>query len=346
MDDVSNGQAIAISNDNGSSYITASNTSTLEQDFSSAGTSIRARVTLSRYGSQSKTPTTGVQSQALDAYTLYADLEDTPVLDAQKYDGQLKDVFNQIANYGNFIWELRRQDASSWSVEWTQPGQRTADSDASIVEYSVDKNVEASYEKAVIKGAAQPVRGEQFTSNHDSWVDLNQANLVPATNIVRDPSTGTVYSLGSDYDLDRSQGRIKVLSSGSMSDATTYEVDYEYKTQGSYTASGAGSDPDTIVRTISNLASNRACEQAALYLIQRVQEPLWKATVTLPKDDAGRSLVDDLALEDLPTQSERMEVQQIEQTPERVVLQLGSRQSVGEVINDIQSRISSVSDRV
>jgi len=57
-------------------------------------------------------------------------------------------------------------------------------------------------------------------------------------------------------------------------------------------------------------------------------------------------LVDDLALEDLPTQGERMEVQQIEQTPERVVLQLGSRQSVGEVINDIQSRISSVSDRV
>ncbi len=346
MNDVSNGQAIAISNDDGSSYITASNTSTLEQDFSSAGTSIRARVTLSRYGSQSKTPTTGVQSQALDAYTLYADLEDTPVLDAQKYDGQLKDVFNQIANYGNFIWELRRRDASSWSVEWTQPGQRTADSDASIVEYSVGKNVEASYEKAVIKGAAQPVRGEQFTSNHDSWVDLNQANLVPATNIVRDPSTGTVYSLGSDYELDRSQGRIKVLSSGSMSDATTYEVDYEYKTQGSYTASGAGSDPDTIVRTISSLASNRACEQAALYLIQRVQEPLWEATVTLPKNDAGRSLVDDLALEDLPTQGERMEVQQIEQTPERVVLQLGSRQSVGEVINDIQSRISSVSDRV
>jgi hypothetical protein len=41
-----------------------------------------------------------------------------------------------------------------------------------------------------------------------------------------------------------------------------------------------------------------------------------------------------------------MEVQSIEQTPEEVLLRLGSRQSVGDVLGDIESRISSVSDRV
>ena len=52
-----------------------------------------------------------------------------------------------------------------------------------------------------------------------------------------------------------------------MTDATTYEIDYQFKTQGSYTATGAGSDPDTVVRTIPSLTVNTACENAALDLI-------------------------------------------------------------------------------
>jgi hypothetical protein len=82
-----------------------------------------------------------------------------------------------------------------------------------------------------------------------------------------------------------------------------------------------------------------------LYLVRTVKEPLWEAEVTVPSADAGRSLVDDLLLEDLPTQ-ERMEVREVQQTPQEVVLRLGSRQSVGEVLSDIESRLSSVSDRV
>jgi len=66
----------------------------------------------------------------------------------------------------------------------------------------------------------------------------------------------------------------------------------------------------------------------------------------VPTAQAGRSLVDDLLLEDVPTQGNHLEVREIEQTPMEVVLRLGSRQSVGEVINDIQSRLSSVSERV
>jgi hypothetical protein len=287
----------------------------------------------------------GFMPQRVESVTVYADLEDTPVLDAQKYDASLADVLNQIAEYGNFVWELQR-DTSGWRIEWTEPGLRTATADASIVDYQVTKDVESKYLKAVVKGAAQPVRSEPFTATHGVWVDLEQSNLVSTTEIVRDPSSGTVFSLGTDYELDRTDGRIKTLSGGSMTDGGGYEIDYQYKVDGSYTADTAGSSPPTVIRTVPSLASNRACQHAALYLVQRVQEPRWSATVTIPRDEAGRSLVDDLALEDLPTKGERMVVREIEQTPEQVVLRLGSRQSVGEVISDIQNRVSSVSDRV
>lgn len=339
-------QAVALSNDQGATWAEASNTASYQTDFGGAGSTIRFRVTLSRYGSQSDaTPKQGIYGQEVDGFTLSADLEDTPVLDGQKYDGQLIDVLNDIADYGNFIWELQR-DSSGWQIEWTQPGQRTADADDSIIQYQVSKNLEHSYEKAIIKGASRPIRGEQFTSTHDTWVGLNNANLVPSTNIVRDPSTGATFELGSDYELDRTDGRIKVLSGGAMDDATTYEIDYQFKTEGSYTSSDAGSDPDTVVRTISSITSNRGCDQAALYLIQKVQDPLWKATVTVPKAEAGRSLVDDLLLSDLPTYGNRMELRDIEQTPEEVVLHLGSRQSVSDYVADISTRVGRVADRV
>jgi len=73
LDDVSNGQALAISNDQGQSFVTASNTQTLDQQFPSGGASLRFRATLSRYGSRSDaTPQTGFKSQTLQGFKLSA----------------------------------------------------------------------------------------------------------------------------------------------------------------------------------------------------------------------------------------------------------------------------------
>ncbi|WP_135851293.1 fibronectin type III domain-containing protein [Halorussus salinus] len=345
--DTSNGQSVALSNDDGTNWTAGSNTTTFGTKFADSGSSIAWRTTLGRHGTQSGvTPTTGFKPQAIESFTLYADLEDTPVLDGQTYDGALADVLKQIADYGNFVWELQRDQQKGWSIEWTQPGQRTAESDEGIADYSVSKSVEKAYEKVVVKGAAQPIRAEEFTADHGQWTGLDHRQLVPATEIVRNPSDGTTYELGNDYELDRSKGRVKTLSSGGMSDGTTYEIDYRYKTEGSYTSKDADSDPDTLVKTIANVTSNRGCEQAALYLVQRLQNPVWNASVTLPKAAAGRSLVDDLALEDLPTNGNGMEIRSLEQTPRQVTLELGSRKSVSDLVSDLNSRVNSVADRV
>jgi len=209
----------------------------------------------------------------------------------------------------------------------------------------VDKSTENRYEKAVIKGGNQPVVGEQFTAQHDTWVALDQSGLVSGTDIVRDPDTGERFKLGTDYELDRSGGRIKTLSSGSMTDGSVYETDYEHKPQASYTAADAGENPKTVVRTRPELASDRACEQAALYLIQRVQEPQWSAEVTIPQADGNLSLVDDIAWANLPTNGERMEVRDLEQSPEQTILHLGNWESPRAVLDDFAARISATEQR-
>ena len=340
IDDTSGAMALDLSNDGGANWAgPAANTANFEMGFASAGSSIRWRLSLSRYGSQTDaTPTQGIHGQSLDSFTLRADLEDTPVLDAFKIDGSLKDGWNDIARYGNFIWSLER-DENGWRVEWTQPGQRTTDVDEDLADYQVDKSTEYRYKKAIIKGGNQPVVGEQFTTQHDSWVALDQSELVSGSDIVRDPDSGATYELGIDYELDRTQGRIKVLSGGGMADGSVSEIDYEYKPVGSYTAPDAGSDPKTIVRTRPGLASNRACDQAALYLIQRVQEPRWSAEVTVPHI-AGMSLVDAVAWTGLPTRGERVEIQDIQQAPGQTVLHLGNWESPGAVLDDFAQRIS------
>lgn len=65
--------------------------------------------------------------------------------------------------------------------------------------------------------------GESFTSSYDSWVDLDYSPIQYESEIL------DTYERGEDYEMDYLNGRIKVLSSGNMSDSTSYDIDYSYK---------------------------------------------------------------------------------------------------------------------
>jgi hypothetical protein len=69
---------------------------------------------------------------------------------------------------------------------------------------------------------------EPFTSKFDVYVKLRHLNLQATTSVVSTVGGGTTYTEGVDYVMDNPNGAIKVLSTGSMSDATGYEIDYHY----------------------------------------------------------------------------------------------------------------------
>lgn len=78
-------------------------------------------------------------------------------------------------------------------------------------------------------GESGTVTDESFTSAHDAWVDLANARLDFGSVVVTTDPAGTTYTEGTDYVIDYQEGRIKVLSGGTMADATGFLADYTYK---------------------------------------------------------------------------------------------------------------------
>jgi len=71
---------------------------------------------------------------------------------------------------------------------------------------------------------------EEFTSNHDTWVNLTYSNLVEGQqNVTETGDLSVVFEEDTDYEMDYVDGRIKVLSTGSMADATVYRIAYQYE---------------------------------------------------------------------------------------------------------------------
>jgi len=81
--------------------------------------------------------------------------------------------------------------------------------------------------------SANKVTDETFTSSADVAVDLDNNALIQYSEVVTDDTDHTtVYTRDTDYDMNYTTGTIMVLSTGSMSDATEYYIDYLYYIDG------------------------------------------------------------------------------------------------------------------
>jgi hypothetical protein len=74
---------------------------------------------------------------------------------------------------------------------------------------------------------SRTVTDESFTSSHDAWVTLNNYIDMQQSVVVTTSPAATTYTEDTDYIIDYAQGRIQVLSTGSMADATAFLIDYE-----------------------------------------------------------------------------------------------------------------------
>ncbi len=339
-----NGQAVAISNDQGETWHEASNSSAVQGEFATGSPQIRARFTLSYYDTGGGDVVYD-GAAAVDAFELSASLEDTPLLVNKSYDGSVLSVLNEIAEYGNFIWQLTwDSDIDGYRVEWTQPGQRTNSLDPSVVDYTTNKRMgDMRYGTAVVKGSNRPVSGERFTSSHGSEVQLYQDDILEGSEAVLDPGDGTQYTRGDDYTMDYSTGAVAVLASGEMADATEYAIDYRYRTQGSYTSPSADSEASELVRSFAGATDDRECGQIALNIIKNIQGPVWEVSLQIDSLPPGQLLVDEIAWP-IPTQDRTVEIRSVDSGPGSVEV-TGKGQSLGEVVSDIRGRVEAVSQR-
>ena len=341
-----NGQAVAISNDSGGTWIEAQNSETVEGAFGSGSTSIRARFTLSGYDSDpSASPAGRTAPQSVDLYSLYADLEDTPLLANRSWDQSIRSILQDIASYGNFIFELRWSDsAGGLALEWTQAGQRTATADPALVDYSVNTDYSSIHRKAIIYGTSIP-RSDTVTAQHGTWVPIKDDWLLETGETVAAASDGTEYERGVDYELRPNAGEVKALATGAITDGADVDVSYDQRIRGSFESDDYAGSYETFVDSVPAITTARNADAAALALVQEANEPLVTASVTIDVEPGGLSLVEAIDLDQLPV-DEPLEVWSVDNSPGQVTLQLGSREEISETISRIQERLGATSRKV
>lgn len=347
IDDTSGAQAVALSNDDGASWATASNTASITHDFADPelGPSLQARLTLDGYGSRGTSPATDYLPQRVASYTLSADLDDTPLVLDQVYDQSLLSVLTDLADYADALFEVRWDaDAERLSLEWTQPGQRDPQDARRLSDWSAAKTTADRPDVIRVEGSAIDETDEVLATLGERS-GLAEYNLVSGSEEVRAADTDTVYERHVDYEIDWIDGSVTPLSSGAISEGETLTVRYRYKP--AYEApvgsadEGSGQRKQTI--QLPGLVTERGCGIAARRIASQLDEPLREATVTLPSDE-GWSLVNAIDPEGVPTDGP-LTVQSIETEAGETVLTLGSRGSLGEIVADIQAKLSKTAKR-
>ena len=104
--------------------------------------------------------------------------------------------------------------------------------DAAMVRFGYgsqpDLSDETMTDARAVYGVGGSVTDETFTSAYDTWVDLANEKI-GEYNFTVETTDGTIqYSEGTDFELDYENGKIKVLSTGSMADTTDYHITYNY----------------------------------------------------------------------------------------------------------------------
>lgn len=78
-------------------------------------------------------------------------------------------------------------------------------------------------------GYSATVTDEEVTAGAaDAWVSLDYGRVTPGTVVVTTDPAGTTYTENTDYVIDYADGRIKILSGGSISEDDSLLVDYGY----------------------------------------------------------------------------------------------------------------------
>jgi hypothetical protein len=337
-----------ISNDRGQNWIPASNAdNTLDEDFSSPGSFIRGRVEVGRRepkGTRDQTPRIGYESQDIDTWILEYDKQLQLLLLNKVFDDDLDSILTEIAS-SEYVWSANLDSSGNYQVSWTQPGSRVASDDPDIGDVSISKDLDV-WKKAIIKGSNKQISDESFTGD-TSFVPLAESNIVPGSESVRN-SGGTNFDRSDDYEMDYTDGEIKITSNSAMTQNNSYLINYGKEVRGSYTEPGA-SGPDELVETINAVQSNRLAQQFAFTIVDDFADPRYSGTLRIPRADVTFDPLEALNLTNLnlPTAATPLEISgSPEITPEGIRLRLESRSEVEERLSRFAEQLRSLSKNV
>ena len=347
----STARTLQLSNDGGDTFLpndgSEDSTTSVDVDFAEDGATLRARVGLGRFGTRTgTTPTTGFQAQALDTLDVSADLLRLYLLLDEDRDATIADILTFLTAETRYLWVHQLNDAGDPIVTFTQPEQRVADKAPDVDEARIEKAGDV-FERVTVKGSPKQIDGEAFTAS-SSFVSLIESSIIGGSEAVTDPTTGEQFLRGSDYELDREAGAIRITPGSEMSDGEEYAISYRAEVAGTYTADDAGADPRELVRQVSGVTTEQEAAQAAFVLVDDLSEPRYAGDIRIPRTVRDFDPSEAIPLEGfgVPESELPLEVTSDPETAERGLrLRLGSRKTVEEALSTVRSQLEAVSKR-
>ena len=142
------------------------------------------------------------------------------------------------AAYREIFLRYRFKNLRTRSVFRTSDGQETYQAPQDFVGFLTLKDEEnnnildqVTPEEFSRDVTSTKVTDESFTSDHDTAVSLDYQGILQYSETVTTTAGTTTYTRDTDYTMSYASGTITVLSTGSMADATSYYIDYLYRSQ-------------------------------------------------------------------------------------------------------------------
>ncbi|RLJ06581.1 MAG: hypothetical protein DRP18_00340 [Candidatus Aenigmatarchaeota archaeon] len=125
------------------------------------------------------------------------------------------------------------------------------------------------------------------SSEYDTWVSLANSGIVPYSEKVTNTTDETPYQRGTDYEMDYVAGKIKVLSTGNMSNNTDYHIDYEKYETTTYSINATKFKYEQMNQPMT--FSVNATEVKYVYLLMN---PIYNLTVRVRSADTHATIME------------------------------------------------------
>jgi len=188
---------------------------------------------------------------------------------------------------------------------------------------------------------------EQVRVNHDTAVSLVKDRLDEDSEAVRAPGYDQPLSRGDHYTMNYSDGTVTVNSNAGEYDAVPDDelitVTYQFQPTATVTVDNPPTDKRTKVTPELPLRSDRACRLAGKQILDAASSPGYEATIEI-RADGPYSVVEQFDAARLPAGN--LDTVNNETTPTGVRILAEASQTAGQIIGDVEERLTNVAKYV
>ncbi|WP_049925379.1 fibronectin type III domain-containing protein [Halopiger goleimassiliensis] len=354
----SNGEPIAelaLGTDGTEDFESERHVSSFTIDYSEPSTTALGRVGVGRdpdVQRDDESPAIGYEARPLDRVSMTADLDETPVLVNRAWDDSVLDILRECVDIGDMAFEVR-YGADDLEVHVSRIDGRPSDVDPDLIDASVERQTEDTYEGAVVYAGKEALRNLVFeVDDVDEWQDLplEEGRIVEGSTTF-ETANGDSLTRGEDFELREivldGVPQFRALEGGPLAGGDEVRFDCDFQPRGEHTRVDADNeDPRTIVDNMPELASKQMADIAAFQAVEgSYSDAIIDASITVQTDQVGWRLLDALNVADL-VGDRPFQVQNEDSDASQAEFRLGVGQSGEEALEQLRDRISRTEEKL